>query len=163
MDRVSGLRPMFALANDDENLYVALRGRDQPKDWYEYYAGKHGEKARQYGFNTQNSPSVRLFINDYQAVPNCYGGIWESRRSVKEYQTMWDGTSERRSEIALDWKKLGLDPSRSPFMRIALTRYMRNVWHRLTGTWYLCYESRDKGGNRRTARPNERGWLILGK
>ena len=133
----------FAFAYDDKYLYVALRCRDQSHDSYDFYLEQHGDKARTRGFRSANqTPSVELYLDfadrpGAEFIANVYGGLLEKGiEAVESYKTVWDAAAnEWRTEMAISWKKLKVNPAASPYFRLNLVRYGRNQWGRNAGSW----------------------------
>jgi hypothetical protein len=161
----------FAVAYDDNNLYIALRCGDQSQEDYDFYWKQRGEKATQYGFRTKDTPSVHIYLDlageqggktgrmkPYQIVPNVYGGLWERYKAVASYKTVWNADKNRwQSEMAIAWNKLRVDPEQAPYFRLNVVRYVRKQWHRHTGGWYASRE----WVRSHNAQKNDRGWLVL--
>jgi hypothetical protein len=160
-----------AFAYDDKHLYVALRCRDQDRAAYDFYWEQRGKAATEYGFRTKDTPSVHIYLDPagmpgeagggmtaYQVVPNVYGGLWEKYKAVESCRTVWDpDANEWRTEMAIGWDSLHVDPATKPAFRLNVVRYVRKQWHRNTGGWYLSHE----WVRAHDAQENERGWLVL--
>jgi hypothetical protein len=150
------LRTSFAWAYDDESLYLALRCRDQdipaslPKKngTVEVFVNPDGRDA-----DPSAAPSVHLVVTAYGELSG------PSKDAVIRFKVSNDGKETWQAEIAMSWKRLGVDPHRYPYLRLNLMRSPTGRGSTGTGLWFVGYEV-----PRKTQLPDaaSRGWLVLG-
>ncbi|MHC4886631.1 MAG: DUF4838 domain-containing protein [Planctomycetota bacterium] len=163
----------FAFAYDETNLYIAARCSDQSLTDYNDYLKQYGDKAGTYGFKVyERTPSITFYLDGgskagagmkpYIVSANPYGGLWESRKVVSTWKTVWnETTNEWVSEISVPWSKLGVAPEKKTDFRLNVVRTIRNRWNVNCGAWYLWHQDYAALSRGKAPRQNERGWLIL--
>jgi len=153
----------FAVACDDEHLYIALRCPNQDPCAFTEQTRK---QSNAYACPAWKYPSVEIFLNPderdapasalpyYQVIAAAAGGVWETTQKAL---TSWKVTDNAKdlwqAELALSWEKLGMDPKRFPWLRLNLVRNMKFQGDQDAAAWFV------------TALANKdysaRGWLIF--
>lgn len=158
----------FALAYDDEYLYVAVRC---PQDDL-----KKMRKCTGYGSPAWKYASIEFFINPdgrdtklkeqvrgrdqkdstglslFQTIVAYGGGLWERGQNATEEYAATDDETEWRAELKLSFSKMGFSPKQYPYLRVNLVRNVKSgghsgvAWFPSTGA-HAAYDAR--------------GWLIF--
>jgi hypothetical protein len=153
----SAAKTQFALAYDDQFLYVALRC---PQDDLAAMPRCTG-----YGAPAWKYPSVELHLNPdsrdanpkekpyFQTIPAYGGGLWETgQRGTDKSAVTDDGKTIYEVELALSFQKMGFSPQQFPYLRINFTRNIRPGGH--SG---LCWFP-STGAH---ASLDARGWVVF--
>jgi len=151
----------FALAYDDESLYVAVRC-PQP-DLAKFLTQK---AYVAYGCPAWKFLSVEIFLSPdehdaepkqipyYQVIPTATGGLWESgQNAMTSYKVTNNGRDLWQAEIAISWKKLNMDPRRFPCLRMNIVRNVGEQNDRNVAAWFVSAKAHNS--------PSARGWLLL--
>ena len=147
----------FALAYDDDFLYVAIRC---PQDDL-----SNMKRCKSYGEPAWKFASVEIHINPderdvgkeevpmFQTIPAFGGGLWErAQQATEKYAITDNGKDLYEIELAISFRKLKMSPKRFPYLRINFTRNIRGGGHSGLG-WFPS-----TGGH---ASSDARGWVIF--
>ncbi len=153
----------FALAYDDEQLYIALRCPNQDPCAFTESTRK---ASSAYDCPAWKYPSVEIFLNPderdasasavpyHQVIPAAAGGVWETpQKALASWKVTDNGKDLWQAELALSWKKLGMEPKRFPWLRLNLVRNMKFQNDQDAAAWFITALANNA--------PSARGWLLF--
>ncbi|MBM4037190.1 MAG: DUF4838 domain-containing protein, partial [Planctomycetes bacterium] len=153
----------FALAYDDEQLYIALRCPGQDPCAFSESTRK---ASSAYDCPAWKYPSVEVFLNPderdapasavpyYQVIAAAAGGAWETpQKALASWKVTDNGKDLWQAELVLSWKKLGIVPKRFPWLRLNLVRNMKFQGDQDAAGWFVTALANNS--------PSARGWLLF--
>jgi hypothetical protein len=157
-------RTQFAWAYDDQHLYLALRCFDQAARYAEKL---DPAKALSPGGAPGTYPSIGVELAPdardaqrplYQLTLSMKGGTWENEiKALASSKTAEAGPETWQAELAFTWSALGVDPKKTPALRLNLRRNIRTRFDPSVSAWYATYRP-----DKMVPAPASRGWLVLG-